>query len=194
MTHLHFLDFLGAVCGLLYLFFEFRASIWLWAVSIIMPVIDLFVYYEAGLYADAAMAAYCLLAAVYGWIVWKKRGKGSRQRESFPISYTPRSLYVPILLVFCLLWGTVYALLVTLTDSTVPVTDSLANTLTIVAMWMLTRKYIEQWWVWFVCDVIAFVLYIHKGIYFHSALYGLYTIMAVLGYFRWRGMMTKIDH
>ena len=190
MTHLHFLDFFGAACGLLYLYYEFRASIWLWAVSIIMPAIDIFVYFEAGLYADVAMAAYCLLAAIYGWFVWQKRGKGGSQKEQFPISATPKRLYLPISGTFLLIWGGSYAALVHFTDSSVPIADSLGNSLTVIAMWMLSRKYIEQWWVWFVCDIIAFVLYIHKGIYFHSALYGIYTVMAVMGYLRWRKMIT----
>ena len=41
MSLLHFLDVLGFVVGLLYLYLEYRASIWLWLASIIMPAIDM---------------------------------------------------------------------------------------------------------------------------------------------------------
>jgi len=53
-------------------------------------------------------------------------------------------------------------------------------------MWMLSRKLIEQWLVWGVVDLITVGLYLYKGIPFTAALYGLYTILAVVGWLRWR--------
>ena len=46
----------------------YKASIRLWIAGVIMPAIYIFVYYEAGLYADSGINVYYLLAAVYGWI------------------------------------------------------------------------------------------------------------------------------
>ena len=40
MDTLRFLDILGFVVGLVYLILEYKASIWLWLASIIMPAID----------------------------------------------------------------------------------------------------------------------------------------------------------
>jgi nicotinamide mononucleotide transporter len=58
MDTLRFLDILGFVVGLVYLILEYKASIWLWLASIIMPAIDMVLYYKAGLYADFGMAIY----------------------------------------------------------------------------------------------------------------------------------------
>lgn len=71
MTTLRFLDILGFVIGLLYLILEYRASIWLWLVGIVMPAVDMVLYFKAGLYADFGMAIYYCLAALYGYMVWK---------------------------------------------------------------------------------------------------------------------------
>ena len=49
---MNYLEIAGALIGLLYLWFEYRASIWLWPVSVIMPAIYIVVYYQVGLYAD----------------------------------------------------------------------------------------------------------------------------------------------
>ncbi len=59
---------------------EYKASIYLWIVGVVMPAIYIFVYYEAGLYADFAINIYYLLAAAYGWLSWKygRGGKGGR--------------------------------------------------------------------------------------------------------------------
>ena len=36
-----------------------------------MPAIYIFVYYNAGLYADFGINIYYLGAAIYGWMMWK---------------------------------------------------------------------------------------------------------------------------
>ena len=90
------------------------------------------------------------------------------------------------LLAFLVIWGIMYLLLIHLTDSTVPVTDSFANALSIVALWALAQKYVEQWLLWLVADAVLTCLYAYKGLVFRPCLYGLYTIMAVAGYFKWR--------
>ena len=49
------LDMLGCIVGLIYIYQEYKASIWLWLTGIIMPVIYMFVYYDAALYEDLGM-------------------------------------------------------------------------------------------------------------------------------------------
>ena len=52
----HWMDILGTLTGLIYVYQEYKASIYLWITGIIMPVIYIFVYYEAGLFADFGMS------------------------------------------------------------------------------------------------------------------------------------------
>ena len=65
------LDVVGTIIGLIYIYQEYKASIWLWLTGIIMPLVYTFVYYEAGLYADFGMQIYYTLAAIYGFLYWK---------------------------------------------------------------------------------------------------------------------------
>ena len=46
---MNYLEIIGTLIGLLYLWLEYRASIYLWIAGIIMPAIYIFVYYRAGL-------------------------------------------------------------------------------------------------------------------------------------------------
>jgi nicotinamide mononucleotide transporter len=73
----------------------------------------------------------------------------------------------------------------------VPYTDALTTSLSVIALWMLSRKLIEQWWVWFVVDLISSGLYIYKGIYGRALLYGIYTVMAVYGFLTWKRKMRQ---
>ena len=58
---LNFLEIFGTIVGLVYLWLEYRASIYLWIAGIVMPAIYIFVYYKAGLYADFGINIYYLI-------------------------------------------------------------------------------------------------------------------------------------
>ena len=188
----HGLDIITTVLGLIYILLEYRASIYLWAVGIIMPALDVWLYWSHGLYGDAGMAVYYTLAALYGYAVWKwGKKRNQAEKEEMPVTHMRRRLYLPALLFFVAAWALTYWVLVTFTNSTVPVLDSFTNALSFVGLWALARKYIEQWFFWIVVDAVCFYLYIGKGIPFKAALYGLYTVIAIAGYYKWKKMMKE---
>jgi len=189
----HWLDMFTTILGLLYIWLEYRASILLWFVGIIMPAFDIYLYWSHGLYGDAGMAAYYTLAAVYGYCIWKFK-KTRKQKLSLPIVFMPKKQYLPAALFFLAAWGITYFVLITWTNSTVPVLDSFTNALSFVGLWALARKYAEQWLFWIVVDVVCTILYVHKGIPFKALLYGLYVVIAVLGYIKWRKQAKVIKH
>lgn len=187
-----FLEILGVITGVIYLWLEYRASIYLWIAGIIMPAIYLFVYYDAGLYADFGINIYYLLIALYGWVAWKTGftvfGKKEPKRE-LRISHAPRTACIKTSVAFVAAMLLIAYALINYTDSTVPWSDSFTTALSIVGMWMLARKYIEQWWVWCVVDVASSALYVYKGLHFTAILYAVYAIIAIFGYFKWKKLM-----
>jgi nicotinamide mononucleotide transporter len=184
METLNVLDIIGAVIGLWYLWLEYKASIYLWVVGIIMPAIYIFTFYKAGLYADFGMNIYYFLVAIYGWIVWT-HGKKDKDKAEMPITHASKKIILPCIVIFIVLWLFIAWVLIHFTNSTVPWIDSLANVISIIAMWMLARKYVEQWLLWILADGIFFGLYIYKGLPFTAILYGIYTIIAIFGYRKW---------
>lgn len=198
------LEITGTIVGLLYLWLEYRASIYLWIAGIVMPAIYIFVYYDAGLYADFGINIYYLGAALYGWMMWKygsflrrkfllkkpSRQEGEEAHEAeLPITRMPLRYLPPLLLIFTVTLVGIAWLLMSYTTSDVPWWDSFTTALSIIGMWMLARKYVEQWWAWIVVDVVSTGLYIYKGLDYTAVLYGLYTIIAIFGYFKWKKMM-----
>lgn len=207
----HWLDIFTTLLGLLYIWLEYRAHIALWLVSIIMPAMDIWLYWTHGLYGDAGMAAYYTIAGVYGYVMWRyvkrtpsqpnpaslKSSASSGQSEqsessefSHPstITHMPLKKYLPVSIAFLAAWAATYWVLTTWTNSTVPLLDAFTNALSFVGLWALAKKYIEQWVFWIIVDAVCFYLYIGKGIPFKAGLYGLYTIIAVAGYFKWEKM------
>ena len=188
----HWLDIVTTVLGLIYIVLEYRASIALWIVGIIMPALDIILFWEHGLYADFGMAIYYTLAAAYGYLVWKFGIKHNQNGdEEMPVTHFKRRLIWPSAIIFFIAWFAIYEILINFTDSNVPVLDSFSNALSIIGLWALARKYLEQWVIWIVVDAILAELYIYKGIPFKASLYALYVVIAVMGYFKWKKLMTK---
>ena len=203
---MNYLEILGTAVGVLYLWLEYKASVWLWLAGIVMPAIYLFVYYDAGLYADLGISIYYLLVSLYGWICWQ-RGKtkskvahlaegDDEQPENgndsgLRITHIPRHYWWSLSAVFATIFLFIGYILSRYTDSTVPWADAFTTALSIVAMWMLARKYVEQWLVWIVADVGCAVLYVYKDLWFTGALYLAYAVIAVFGYRKWLSAIHK---
>jgi nicotinamide mononucleotide transporter len=184
------LDIAGTVVGLIYLWLELKASRMLWIVGVIMPAIYIFLYWQAGLYADFGINVYYLCAAVYGFIVWTRgTSRDDAAKSALRITRTPLRLLLPMALTFVAALLLIAAILLRYTDSTVPWADSFTTALSIIGMWMLTRKYLEQWLAWIAVDAVSCVLYVYKEIPFTAALYGIYAVIALFGYIRWKKMM-----
>ncbi len=186
------LQIIGVLLGLLYLWLEYKANIYLWVVGMVMPVVHGALYFRSGLYADATMQLYYVLAGLYGLAVWRRAPR--KKRPEAAISHTPWRTAAILAAVYAVLHALLYLVLEYLTDSTVPVWDAMTTALSVVAMWMLSRKYMEQWLVWLAVDAITVVLYIYKGIPLTAGLYALYCALAVAGYLRWRRIYRGMAH
>lgn len=184
-----YLEIFGTAVGVAYLILEYRASAWLWLAGLVMPVIYLFVYYRAGLYADFAISVYYILASLYGIFCWMFLKNKKSDTQQITISVMPRRYWVAVTALFFVLFGVIGILLSQFTDSTVPWADAFTTALSIVAMWMLARKYVEQWLLWILADVACAVLYVYKDLWFTGALYLAYAVIAIFGYRKWKVMM-----
>jgi len=185
------IEIVAAIIGLTYLFLEYKANVWLWPVGILMSVFYVIVYMTGKFYADAALQVYYIGANAYGLLKWtaSRRHKGVSNdsgSEELTICRTPKRLWLPLLLVSIGLWMLLFLILRNFTDSPVPLGDAFTTSLSIVAMWMLSRKYLEQWLFWVIVNVVCVALYFWKGLYPTAILYTVYVIVAVLGYFRWK--------
>ena len=188
------IELIGAAIGLIYLFLEYKANVWLWPAGIVMSLFYVVIFFHGKFYADAAVYLYYIGANTYGLMKWTR----SRRRnlteegsatEALPITHVPKGQLLPLAAVTIALWGLLYWVLGTFTDSPVPLGDAFTTALSIVAMWMLAQKYLEQWLLWIVVNAVSTALYFWKGLYPTGVLFIVYVVVAVMGYFRWRREM-----
>ena len=189
----HWLDIVTTVLGLAYILLEYKASVWMWFVGFLMQALGIVLYYQKGLYADCGMEFYYLAMTMDGWWRWVRTvpQKTLPTREGLGVSLFPRHLILPWLLIIAAIWAVIYWLLVTFTNSNVPLADSFTTALSIVGIWALAHKYLEQWFIWIAVDVVTSVLYFYKDIPFKASLYALYVVIAIAGYFKWRSKISK---
>jgi nicotinamide mononucleotide transporter len=186
----HWLDMLTTALGLAYILLEYRASIWLWAVGFAMQSLGIVLYYQKGLYADCGMEFYYLAMTVYGWWNWTRKNSPLTAHHSpLKITHFPLRLALIWTVITLGIWLALYLFLAYCTDSRVPLADSFTTALSFVGIWALARKYLEQWLIWIVVDVVTCCLYFYKDIPFKASLYALYVVIAILGYRKWRRMM-----
>ena len=184
---LNWLEILTTVLGLIYIWLEYRASIWLWLFGIVMPALQIYLYWSHGLYAFSALACYYTVAALYGLAVWKFK-KTRKSRQPLPIIYMPRRFYLPVASAALVLWAVTYYILIRYTDSALPVLESFTYAVSYVGLWALARKFVEQWLFWIVANAVSCIIYAQTALPYYVFLYGLYNVIAVAGYFKWKRM------
>ncbi len=182
------LEIIGAVIGLIYLYLEYTANKWLWPVGVLMPIVYVWIFYQSKFYADMGINIYYFFASIYGWMQWTRR---KSDEDDTAIRFTPRKLITPLTIVGVALFAAIAFILIRFTDSTVPYGDSFTTTLSILAMWMLAHKYVEQWWLWFAVNTVSCGLYVWKGLYPTAGLFVVYSVIPIFGYLKWRKMMAE---
>lgn len=186
----NYIEVLGAVTGLIYLYLEIKQNIWLWPLGIITSAFYIYVFFTSKFYADMGLQVYYLVISIYGWWHWLYGGD-PLGKEELPIGRTSLKIWVNLFLVSIALFGVMAFVLVNFTDSPVPYGDAFVTALSITATWMLARKLIEQWWIWVVVNIVSLGLFIWKELYPTSILFFFYFTMAVVGYYQWKKEMEK---
>lgn len=189
------LEFAGTSASLIYLYYSIREKVWLWPWGLLASVISSLIFFQAALYADMGLQAYYIFISCYGWWYWVN-GRSKSQIEVpikllntrliFKLSIVGVLLFLAILLALLKVPG-----IIEIASSDMPYWDAFTTAASIVATWMLARKYLHHWLLWIVIDLVSMVMYAYKGLYFYSFLFIVYTIGAVIGYLKWKQILHK---
>lgn len=176
--------------SLLYLYFSINQRIWLWPTGILSSAVYLVVFAQARLYADAGLSLYYVLVSIYGWYFWWRIAPAANA-PARPILRTKPKEWLVIALAAVACYGLLLAALILLPAwlnfpaADLPAFDALTTALSIVATWMLARKYLEQWLLWVFVDALSAAMYFYKGLYPSATLFAIYTVLALVGYYKW---------
>lgn len=187
------IELLGAILGLLYIYFSIKQNILTWPTGLLTSLLYTYVFFKTGFYADMGLQVYYVIISIYGWYYWLKGAdtKNNTDHNELAIKQTSASLLFKLLAATIIIYAVLLVILLKFTDSDVPFMDSLTTALSIVATWMLAKKYIEHWLIWIFVDFFSAGLYIYKNLWPTVVLFLVYTAMAVLGYIEWKKDLQK---
>jgi len=181
-------EIFGFLTGAASVLLAVRESAWNWPVGIANTVLFLFLFWHAKLYADALLQVVYIVISIFGWWNWIRGGEG---RTELPISRTKARSAIALAAITALATAFIAALLRRYSDSAVPLWDGLTTALSLTAQYMLSRKLLENWFVWMTADVIYVALYCYKSLYLTGVLYVVFFAMCVAGYIGWRKFLMQ---
>ncbi|MCG8156852.1 nicotinamide riboside transporter PnuC [Brenneria goodwinii] len=165
------------------------------------------IFFQIQLYASLLLQIFFFAANIYGWYAWTR--KTDSHEMELKIRWLPLSKLIGWAVVCVVAIGlmTLYidAFFAALTRIAVsgmqmlglgvqmpdlqpdafPFWDSTMTVLSIVAMILMTRKYVENWLLWVVIDVISVVIFAYQGVYAMAVEYAILTLIALNGSWLW---------
>lgn len=183
------LELVGATLALVMVGCNVREIHWGWPLAIASSLIYFAVFAQARIYGDAGLQVFFAVVALWGWTQWLRghRADGSTLHVA---RLSPRGLALT-LLACALAWPAVSLFLMRFTDSDVPWWDGFATGLSLVGQFLLGRKFIENWAVWFCVNVASIGLFVHKGLWLTVGLYAVFAVLSAAGYLAWRGRLRR---
>jgi nicotinamide mononucleotide transporter len=184
----HWLEWFGVITGLLFLYLEIKQYPIMWIVGILTSAVYIVVYLQASFYAYGLLNVYYVAISVYGLWLWM-RGDNPNKTENkssqhFRHIYWQLGLMLGIITV--MLYAGIYWALVSFTDSVMPWAEATGSALSIVATWMLAKRFIEHWFVWIVVNIVSVSMFVSQGMYPTALLFFCYVFLSSIGYVQWR--------
>jgi len=182
-------EIIGTAFGLLSVWLTIRKSIWCWPIGLLNVVLFFVMFYRVKLYAELITYSVFFVLGVYGWWEWSH---GGENRTELPVSRTPHGVSL-VLLAVAVIWAPVQGYcFYHYTDAALPYWDSLITVLSLLAQWMLARKYLENWMLWIAVDVLGIAIYWYKGLHVTAGLYMVFLVLAASGLVAWwRGLKAE---
>ncbi|MBR7781257.1 nicotinamide riboside transporter PnuC [Undibacterium luofuense] len=176
------LELISFLLSVVTVWLNVRQLHWAWLFSIASSLMYGVVFYQSALYGDMALQIVFVAVSVQGWIWWLR---GIEQR-ALPVTALTQRGQVAVFASWGLSFVAIAAALRMYTDSDVPYSDAFLTAGSLVGQYLLAKKRIENWLIWIAVDVLYVGLYLYKGLQLTAVLYGIFVLMAVQGWKRWK--------
>jgi nicotinamide mononucleotide transporter len=167
-------EFWGFVTSLICVWLNARENVWGWGWAVISSILSAKLFYAG--------------SAVYGIYSWLYGGKNASE---LPIQKIQAKTALYLLLLGGINWLLLVWLLLRIKGDAVYL-DALVTTLSLLGQYMMARKYIENWCVWTVANVLYVGLFVYKGLWLYTFLYAIFIVLAVYGYWNWRKLYRNV--
>jgi len=186
---LTYTEVLGFITGIACVWLCVKENVWNWPIGNLNSVFFLILFLRERLFADAGLQIIYITLGFLGWYWWLRGGKG---KTELPVSRI--DIKTATVLALLGIFGTfgMMMYLRTINDSA-PFLDALTTVLSLIAQYLLTKKKIENWYVWIIADAIYLYLYFSKGLYLTTVVYVAFFTMCFSGLSEWKKSLTAVS-
>lgn len=138
-------------------------------------------FYQVDLFASALLQIVFIGAAIYGWFGWAPTGA---------VPGTISTRYRIRIAIGTLVSVAVLSPVLANIGAAATWTDAFILIASIVAQLLMVYEKYETWVLWLIVNVVATVQYLTLGYWFTALLYGVFAIVAILGWKRWHGSLS----
>lgn len=183
--HFSILEIVGVVTAIFYVILATKGNKWCFVFGLISSSIYVYLTLVLKLYFDFGINLYYVVMSFYGWFAWSNKQKG----DSIAIITMSNNSFlgigiVGIIISFILAWAATQ-----FSDAALPYLDSFTTIFSIVATYLVVKKYIENWLIWVVVDLVSTGMYFYKELYLTSLLFLIYTLIALFGFLKWKKLL-----
>jgi nicotinamide mononucleotide transporter len=185
------LEIAAFVCSLICVALNIKQIHWAWPFTIVASALYAWLFFVNKLYGDGALQFVFIASSFYGWWQWLfgKRGDTSPLMPQ----YLRRKTWLFLALSWIILWLFIGAFLKKFTDTDVPWWDAFPTAGSLVATYLLAKKYVENWPVWIGVNAVGAALFAYKNLTLTAILYALFLLMAIAGWREWHAQVLKND-
>jgi len=184
--NLTYLELIGSIFNFISVILATKANLWNWVTSIVAQICFFFLFWYTGLYANMLLQIYFTYICLISIFIWKKTDKDEDKGLIFMTNKQRIITFISIIISIILGW-----LLLDNIDKIFPVKsenpflDVTVLIMSVVGINLLSKKYIESWYVWIVTDIFCVGLFFYSGIFVVGIEYIIFTGMAIYGLFNW---------
>ncbi|MDP4535208.1 nicotinamide riboside transporter PnuC [Alkalimonas collagenimarina] len=182
------LELLAMLLALAYLLLAMRHSLWCWPAALFSTVIYTYVMWQYALLSDALLQVYYAAMALYGWWHWRLLQQTKQQSKAGvkPVLEWGWQAHLTLITVATAAGLVLGYLMANYTHADYPWIDAMTTSFSVMTTYLVVRKLLSNWLYWLVIDLVCVYVYLQKGLYFTTALFVLYSLLAVIGYVAWR--------
>lgn len=181
------LELVAAVLALVMVGCNMRELHWGWPLAIVSSLLYVGVFAQQRIYGDAGLQVFFAVVAFWGWFQWLRGRRADGQ--ALAVARLSPSGALGAVLATAALWPAVALFLMRFTNSDVPWRDGFVTGASLVGQYLLGRKFIENWIVWLVVNLVSVGLFVHKGLWLTTALYAVFAVLSLAGWLAWRARL-----
>ncbi|MCL5049022.1 MAG: nicotinamide riboside transporter PnuC [Firmicutes bacterium] len=185
-------ELVAVALAVAYLLLAIWQSLWCWPAAAISASIYTYLFIHAGLLMESMLQVFYVVMAGYGYWRWSRAqrpmivGSVETNPPTLPVASQPLMWHARWVVVLALISVVIGLLLSRYTSAQMVWLDTPTTVFSLFATFLVARKVLQNWLYWIVIDLTYVGLFWVKGFYPTAILFGFYTLMAVIGYLRWR--------